>query len=683
LERTSTETTYSTTEVENLEVTKFQDYSTRHLYSQQLIGAYTISMVKRCLVAYDMRVGKTMTLIAAAKHAIEMGEVDFIFILCPKMNMYDPWVPELTREGLRPVVLDESEAEDIELIKLRAYNQTPDKYNAPLAFICNYERLPSRLQYIQEHWDMSRVFVGMDETSAIKNPSARRTRACQELCRYPAPYVVLLNGTPMEQGPQDLEAQLRCVDPLGLRIGATYGDFTNRWLKEISPGKFRVKTDMETRMSFDAMLASLSIRYIRSEADQFSGKDKAFRYIKIKNTVQQAEQARNVVDGFVRTMHDGAEKQQSLSDLLIVTYGFLREISCGYDKYREDEDSPYIRVRHEFDPKVLWVLCHLESCPGEPLVVYCEYNEQEQRLKEELDARGISWSSTAPKLTESQRMKFKDQLKKSTMDLIWAQFPNMPRIVPWEMGEYYQTPDYLRYDNEAAQWVDNHPTLWRDNITEYYSVYKKKNYSPEQRAAQVLKFNEGDAQVFICKTNQARGFGLHRNEAVEASIGGRPSIIYLAPPWSLGVFEQSQDRCVAVDKQTGRNVCTPVIALAVPGIEQMILTALRAKKDVQTALLKDADRVGFESFVQGLVEDMEKAALTADGESFDPEEMFARMECGVPPGSKLKDSLILGKLMEKHPETGNSRVKVKEWVINNPEHKWAKAATLLINMVTE
>jgi hypothetical protein len=123
-------------------------------------------------------------------------------------------------------------------------------------------------------------------------------------------------------------------------------------------------------------------------------------------------------------------------------------------------------------------------------------------------------------------------------------------------------------------------------------------------------------------------------------------------------------------------------------MESQILKALRAKKDVQAELLKDAQREGYTSFVESLVNDMMGSGTDGTEDDFNPEEMFARMTCGVPPGSKLKESLIYGKMMEKVDvvtKTINpafkSRKAVKEWVEANPEHDQAKACNLLLSMV--
>ena len=58
---------------------------------------------------------------------------------------------------------------------------------------------------------MGKTFFVVDESSAIKNRSARRTKACLKLSRL-AKYRRILTGTPVTQGPLDLWSQMNFLD---------------------------------------------------------------------------------------------------------------------------------------------------------------------------------------------------------------------------------------------------------------------------------------------------------------------------------------------------------------------------------------------------------------------------------------------------------------------------------------
>ena len=625
-------------EVEQYEIFEeaqvFQQYCSHYtLYSQQLIGAWAIWELRKIPLWYDMRVGKTWSAIAALKRALAEGLVTHGLVVCPTFNMFDPWVDELQKGGLNVRVLDGSQDEDWEAL---AEHEDYDVY------IINYERLKSRTPFIEEHLLLEEVFIIADETSAIKNYESQRAAAMHYICRRPE-FVVLLNGTPCEQGPHDLWSQMKCIDPYGVKWGSTFYDHYEQWLYQYAPGKFKAKNDLD----FQVFVSRNSIRYIRSEADQFAGRDKTFRYVEIPPTEQQVAQSTNVLNGFLETVgKDGEAKKTGIHDMYLVIAGFLREIACSYDKYREVEDGPYIRVRHSIDPKLLWVLSFLMSKPGEPVVIYCEFNEQESRLKEMLDDHGIKWSSTRPRMKRQRNRRIVERVPWLDFSEVVKNHPDFFQLqgapLPAPGATEITLPAWVRYSKRMIE-ESGLPT------ESYYQWKDTGTHSPQEKSRQVSLFNTGETQVFICKWSQARGFSLSRKEAVKAGRGTYPTIISLCPTWSLGAWKQGQDRCVTT--HDGKNVNTMIYALTTKGsIEKDIMNALRGKEEIATALFQDAKRKGFESFVSNMIEDMRTAQREAG--VFDAFEMDARIKLGVPPFSKLTKSLIDGK--------AGAKIKVKK-----------------------
>ena len=693
---------------------KYQRYSkTKLLYSQQLIAAWSISKTKRIGLWMDMRTGKTAAAQVAAKEAVsDLKTASLVVIVCPVGNMYDPWYGEMLSEGWDVRVLDgTSEQDELDIMRATDYGR-PECAADPICYIINYERVGLRLDMMKEHWDMSTIFIIADETSAIKNPDSRRTKATHELCRDAA-YVVLLNGTPAEQGPQDFWAQERCIDPYGVVWDRSFSTFAWRWLEQYAASKFQVVSNK--RFDFEMLISKCSIRYIRAEADQFSGRDKTFRHVELRPTEVVAKQTKDILAGFMQTIDEmGQTQEENMTACVLRTYGFLREVCCGYDKYREDEEGPYLRVRHDFDSKILWVQAYLMANPTQPLVIYVEFNEQEQHLKEVLDKMKIPWASTRPKMMEvwsdrlmesvplhvwnAIREKYAEPsevdagLYKTYMTIMHNRDGLLPEEQEWieqnevainharkmiGAAESIRTvfvpmsavvvcvPPWVRYNEDIIQFVkdgggqESTRSWHRIVYYESYRTFKDRGpYASRVRAEQVERFNNGEAHVFILKWRQGRGIRLNRAEAVDAGRGTYPAIVSLAPPWSLGDWDQGQDRCVAVDKRTGKNVNTMIYSLSVKGtIEQKVLTALRSKKGVQAALLQDTDRAGFRSFVEDMIKDIDEAmASDNSGEDFfDAEDMNARILVGIPPYSKLTQTLIINKVKEN--KTLSSRVK--------------------------
>lgn len=517
------------------------DYCERYTpYSQQLIGADFIINMKKCGILYDMRVGKTLTAIIAMNYLLKNGMIDHGVVVCPRILMESVWLNELYKQNLDVSILENgSEIDDCTLA-----HQDADVY------VMSYETLVNRLKYMNSHLPMDRLMVVCDESSRIKNPTAKRTKAVHALT-YHTPYVVMLTGTPMEQGPQDIWAQMFPIDR-GARLGSTFDRFTSQYTYQ-EGNKYFVNKHMKMQLEF--CIQSASLRYVRSEADQFAGKDKHFRWIQLPPSDEQAYATDKAIAGMVHTLTGSIHE---IMPHILTLYGFLREICCGYNKVRLDELSPYSRFRFEYDAKTLWLETWLESNPGEPAVIFCEFDEHEQIIA--------------------------DMLERIKVKHVW---------------------------------------LKRDN----------KTLGP---AECVRRFQEGEVRVIMMKTTQAEGITLNRIPAVSNGRGTFPSIVYMAPTWSLGRFQQSQDRCIGT--YNGKNIVTPIYCLITKGsIEEKIMQAIRQKKNVQETLLKDAERQGYESFLDELRLEPEDAAGDA---TFDAREMHSRRLIGLSPEKKPTHELI-------------------------------------------
>ena len=378
---------YAYTEKDNFPIGTIEERECEHwnryinygyeLFSQQKIGCEVAWAYKRIGLWYDMRVGKTLIGIALAARALEEGLIDRVVIVCPVSNMYSPWQEELSKQNFTTYICDNGKEMD-------TLGFADDDYDS---YIISYESLRNRLPLMQSGWDMNRIMVIMDETSAIKNANAQRTKAAQNLCEHPE-FVIALNGTPMEQGPKDIYSQQYAIDR-GRTFGVNEQRFVDTYMFLGSDQKWRLRKGM--RLQFELALAQSSVRYIRSEADQFSGKDKNFRYVGIPYTEEMAKSTKRIIDGF---QIDDVQDAQLIKSCILVTYGHMREACAGYDKYEIVPDSgDYERRRHKIDPKITWIRTFLQSNPGQPIVVYTEFSEAEDRLMEMLDAEGIKYGA--------------------------------------------------------------------------------------------------------------------------------------------------------------------------------------------------------------------------------------------------------------------------------------------------
>lgn len=614
---------------------KYQRYSAVRLYSQQLVAIHAVVKCKRLPLWYDMRVGKTDSALTAAKYALRHSLCKRIYVVCPNMNTFDPWLRTCERYDLRVAILDGNAEDD---------RATLDDESIEV-IIVNYERVVSRIELT----DMDGAFLICDETSAVKNPQAKRTKALMVITDR-AEFVVPLNGTPLEQGPTDFWSQMRLVDPWGLMWGSTYKTYERQWLAINRAGK-TVARDMD---EFQRHISETSLRCIRSEADQFSGQDKFNRYIALKPTEEIIERSKKAADGVTESFEGGAQDNMSANILACMTH--MQQIVSGYWKTQDGPGLPFLTTPLKLDPKLVWLRAQL-TCTSEPYVIFCKYNEQEYNIKALCRELGVTYASTQDAGHWVTRHRIRERMPAGlakkilpyrVYEIVGVSLSDDNRFAMMSDYEYMAQflkhipndqdvimPPYLRYDSGMIHQLK----LW--GYSEYLVDYKDidfNKYDGLRRSQEIESFQKGEVRCFILKCEQGRGITLNRLPAIQQG-GEKPGIIMASPTWSLGTWEQDMDRCVGVDPVTGKNLCTPIYMLSVAGsIDDKILKALRGKKDVQSTLLADVDRKGFASFANDLIDGMSAAM---NGDYFDAQDIMDKMVFGIPPSARMTQKTLV------------------------------------------
>ena len=235
-------------------------------------------------------------------------------------------------------------------------------------------------------WDCTLVIA--DETAKVKTPNARRTKAFLKVT-YWAKYVWELTGAPQENGPQDLWSQYFAIDR-GRAFCSTFDDYYNKFLTCPAPNRYSVKRERALELELAVQLYGL--RYSPGECDQWTGKTKAFQWIKTAPNAEQITANNDLVYGVVRLMSDVTVSLDERARQAIVQLGYLREIACGWNKVRLAEDMPYTRFRFSYSPKSLWLLAFLLGNEGVPVVYFSEFDEDELIQSEMMEREGITYA---------------------------------------------------------------------------------------------------------------------------------------------------------------------------------------------------------------------------------------------------------------------------------------------------
>ena len=150
----------------------------------------------------EQGLGKTIQTITALSKYYDHNVINKILIVCPAI-MRATWEQEIDDWFVLPK--DWSRLPAIQVI-----TKTTETVNADTTIcICSYEYVTARYNkksLLTEKFDA----VILDESHKIKNPASQRTKACLQLLLHDQTKVrILLTGTPVTKGVDDLYTQLR------------------------------------------------------------------------------------------------------------------------------------------------------------------------------------------------------------------------------------------------------------------------------------------------------------------------------------------------------------------------------------------------------------------------------------------------------------------------------------------
>lgn len=163
---------------------------------------YDKSCFKGGFLLDEQGLGKTIQTITALSKLYDSGDIHRILIVCPAI-MRATWEQEIDDWFVLPK--DWSRLPVIQVVTKKTEDVSPDT----TICICSYEYVTARYNkksLLTENFDA----VVLDESHKIKNPGSQRTKACLQLLLHDQTKVrILLTGTPVTKGVDDLYTQLR------------------------------------------------------------------------------------------------------------------------------------------------------------------------------------------------------------------------------------------------------------------------------------------------------------------------------------------------------------------------------------------------------------------------------------------------------------------------------------------
>jgi len=311
------------------------------LYPYQIEDVKSLTERPRCILGSEMGVGKTAEVLALTKQE----DLAYILVICPK-SLISEWKYQI-EQWLGKEWLDRF-------------------------IILNYEKLRKDTvlaDIISYGWDL----ICFDECHKLKNPKAKQTKGATLISRDGA-RVIMMSGTPMMAGPQDLFSLLHIIDPITYK---SYNDFRDRYCVTVQLPKPPFPTIIvgprkDTQEELSNILSQYMIR--RLKKDVLDLPPKMYRTIPVELEPSQLAKYRQMEDELF-VLLDSGEKITAPAITAQITR--LRQICLEPNLLSQIEkvSSP--------STKTLLLLDLIEGIQS-PIVVYTVFEKYTRILSDEL-----------------------------------------------------------------------------------------------------------------------------------------------------------------------------------------------------------------------------------------------------------------------------------------------------------
>ena len=247
-------------------------------------------------------------------------------------------------------------------------------------FIINIEALSTEKgkNYLQRLLNVSKSFFCIDESTNIKNRTARRTKACMKLGKL-ATYRRILTGTPVTQGPLDLWSQMHFLDEFILQSSfyAYRNTFCVIQRRRTSTHSFDEIVGYQRLDELQKILNEHSFRVTKEECLDLPPKLRQIRHIDMTPA-----QKRMYVILKKRAILELEREKLVTAPLIITRILRLQQILCGFIKYDNKTEE---NIEGE-NPRIQELLNVIEETQGN-IIIWATYRNSIKLIRDTLSKK--------------------------------------------------------------------------------------------------------------------------------------------------------------------------------------------------------------------------------------------------------------------------------------------------------
>ncbi len=351
----------------------FKEYNPpEYVYSHQINTIAYGMLLGSFADLSDLGTGKTLSQIELMRYRFKKGLTNKALIVCPKANIYDPWLSDLKQFwNNRPfdLILDKGSARNKKLLE-QAKN-----FKQYIAII-NYESVyPIRDILINIGFDQ----IVLDESTYIKNYTSKRTKACIKI-GLNIKYKSIMTGLPTPKGALDIFSQYKFLDDtvFGHKITKFRFNFFTSWHTPFGYNEYFLRDDKKELLKEKIM--SIAIRHSKSECLDLPDK------VLINEEVNLSEEQAGVYNKFKEDLYAELVDGRCLKASVAATrLQKLAQINQGFiyitNPAATDHEEPFIFKKNPKHDRIKELIDQIIS-QGDKAIIWSVYIKECNMLSE-------------------------------------------------------------------------------------------------------------------------------------------------------------------------------------------------------------------------------------------------------------------------------------------------------------
>lgn len=345
--------------------------------------------------------GKTWTVIAEMDHLASQKLVDTVVVVCPK-SIVSVWAEEIETH---------STGHTIHLWNGAGFDRL-SKGKGPIWWIINVDAV-NRTKTSHTGFDMvahildqsDRSAVVVDESTIIKNPDSKRTKAVTALGKM-ARYRRILTGTPVANTPLDIYAQMVFLSPSVFPHSKNFFAFRARYAV-MGGFQMRQVVGYKNQEQLAEIVGQHSFRATKDEYLNLPERTTQKRYVELSKDSWKAYRA--LVDEVAIELADS----QMTIDQVVKKITKLRQLTGGWIK--DDEG-----VVHRVGKEKFTELEHLlDECRGQKVIIWVAFKHELFAIQDTYPQAKVYYGAMTTKARDEARHAFMD--RNSGCDIIVIQ----------------------------------------------------------------------------------------------------------------------------------------------------------------------------------------------------------------------------------------------------------------------